>query len=122
MARNPDIAPIELQKIVDKYFAETEEKGEFPTEAGMELYLDIEESKYKRMVNSDKYAEVFHKAKLRRMHWLENKMVTEPRCAQGCMNALKQEKNGGYADRTLPGTGSKKLTIELAGVGKNAAR
>ena len=69
-----------------------------------------------------KYAEVWERAKLRRQDWLENKMVTDGRCANGCMNALKQEKNGGYADRTMPENKPRQLKIVMDGVGKNAAK
>ena len=41
--------------------------------------------------------------------------------ARQAMNALKQEKNGGYADRTAAGSREQKLVIELKGVGSGAA-
>ena len=56
----------------------------------------------------------------RRMDWLENQMVTESGRATGCMNALKQEKNGGYADKAGAGA-EKRLVIRLEGVGSGAA-
>lgn len=54
------------------------------------------------------------------MDWLENQMVTESGRATGCMNALKQEKNGGYADKAGAGS-EKRLVIRLEGVGSGAA-
>ena len=38
------------------------------------------------------------------------------------MNALKQEKNGGYADRTVPENKPRQLKIIMDGVGKNAGK
>lgn len=55
------------------------------------------------------------------MDWLENQMVTESGRATGCMNALKQEKNGGYADKAGQVRGEQKLIICLSGVGSGAA-
>ena len=46
--------------------------------------------------------------------------MTESGRATGCMNALKQEKNGGYADKALAQR-EQKLVICLAGVGSGAA-
>ena len=46
--------------------------------------------------------------------------MTESGRASGCMNALKQEKNGGYADKGA-GPREQKLVICLSGVGSGAA-
>ena len=59
---------------------------------------------------------------MRSNDWLENHMVTDGRCANGCMNALKQEKNGGYADRSAPEKKQKRFSIVMQGVGKDAAK
>ena len=56
------------------------------------------------------------------MDWLENQMVTEGGKATGCMNALKQEKNGGYADKGSQASREQKLVIELKGRGKRGGR
>ena len=53
------------------------------------------------------------------MDWLENQMVTESGRSSGCMNALKQEKNGGYADKAA--LREQKLVVCLSGVGRGAA-
>ena len=46
--------------------------------------------------------------------------LSEAGRATGCMNALKQEKNGGYADKAGAGA-EKRLVIRLEGVGSGAA-
>ena len=56
-----------------------------------------------------------------RSGWWENKMVTDTKCATGCMNALKKEKNGGYVDRTVTDNKPKSLNIKLDGVGGKGA-
>lgn len=86
----------------------------------MLLHLDISEEQYRKKWEDKGYRKVLERARLRRMDWLENQMVVESRVSSGCMNALKQEKNGGYVDRASLDNKSKCLTIKLAGVGKAA--
>ena len=59
------------------------------------------------------------RAKLRRESWLVQRMTGEPKLAQGCLNALKQAKNGGYTDRPVD-DGQKTLVVKLEGVGADA--
>lgn len=66
--------------------------------------------------NAAAYKAVFDYAKARRESWLVRKMVAEPKVAAGCMNALKQKKNGGYTDRPID-SGEKTLNINIGGVG-----
>lgn len=114
--------PASLENRVLEYFEHCESLGRFPTESGMLLHLGLYGEKAQAALSNAKYAEVWERAKLRRQDWLENKMVTDGRCANGCMNALKQEKNGGYADRTMPENKPRQLKIVMDGVGKNAAK
>lgn len=86
----------------------------------MLLSLEMGEKEYERMRGEKLYSGEFERAKLARMDWLENQMVTEGGKATGCMNALKQEKNGGYADKAGAGS-EKRLVIRLEGVGSGAA-
>jgi hypothetical protein len=46
-------------------------------------------------------------------------MTKSNKLAQGCLNALKQEANGGYTDKPVD-NGERKLVIELKGIGENA--
>lgn len=115
-------SPASLEKRVISYFEAQEAAGRFPTESGMLLHLGLCGEKAQAALSNPKYAEIWERAKLRRMDWLENQMVTEPRAANGCMNALKQEKNGGYADRTVPENKPRQLKIIMDGVGKNAGK
>ncbi len=112
---------LELREKIEAYFAERTKQGRFPTEAGMLLALELGEEEYERMRAERLYAGEFERARLARMDWLENQMVTEGGKATGCMNALKQEKNGGYADRANQASREQKLVIELRGVGSGAA-
>ena len=111
----------ELRKGIDEYFDERTARGRFPTEAGMLLALGLSEERYAALRRERILAREFERARLARMDWLENQMVTEGGKASGCMNALKQEKNGGYADRAAAGSREQKLVIELKGVGSGAA-
>ena len=111
----------ELRKGIDEYFDERTARGRFPTEAGMLLALGLSEERYAALRRERIFAREFERARLARMDWLENQMVTEGGKASGCMNALKQEKNGGYADRAATGSREQKLVIELKGVGSGAA-
>lgn len=111
----------ELRKGIDEYFDERTARGRFPTEAGMLLALGLSEERYAALRRERIFAREFERARLARMDWLENQMVTEGGKASGCMNALKQEKNGGYADRASAGSREQKLVIELKGVGSGAA-
>ena len=111
----------ELRKGIDEYFDERTARGRFPTEAGMLLALGLSEERYAALRRERIFARDFERARLARMDWLENQMVTEGGKASGCMNALKQEKNGGYADRAAAGSREQKLVIELKGVGSGAA-
>ena len=98
MAKTRRQRAAELRERIEAYFEKRAAQGRFPTEAGLLLELG-----------------------LARMDWLENQMVTESGRATGCMNALKQEKNGGYADRAAQAGREQKLVICLAGVGAGAA-
>ena len=111
----------ELRKGIDEYFDERTARGRFPTEAGMLLALGLSEERYAALRRERIFAREFERARLARMDWLENQMVTEGGKASGCMNALKQESNGGYADRAAAGSREQKLVIELKGVGSGAA-
>lgn len=125
MARPPDMPEEELQKLIDMFFEACKQLERFPTESGMRLYIAAKTGKDPdKLLALPRYKDVLNMAKLRRIDWLENRMVTEPKCAVGCMNALKQEKNGGYVDRSLPekAAGNRQLKILLDGVGKKAAR
>ena len=111
----------ELRKGIDEYFDERTARGRFPTEAGMLLALGLSEERYAALRRERIFGREFERARLARMDWLENQMVTEGGKASGCMNALKQGKNGGYADRAAAGSREQKLVIELKGVGSGAA-
>ena len=109
-----------LREGIERYFAGREAEGRFPTEAGLLLELGLTEEEYAAYLADERYRPELERARLRRMDWLENQMVTESGRATGCMNALKQEKNGGYADKAGQGA-EKRLVIRLEGVGDGAA-
>ena len=111
----------EMREKIDLYFVHRREEKRFPTEAGMLLALDLSEEEYKKLSGERMFRREFERARLARMDWLENQMVTESGRATGCMNALKQEKNGGYADKAGQVRGEQKLIICLSGVGSRAA-
>ena len=95
------------------YFKDCEEtRNVFPDEAGMLNFLDIEDEEYDDLKTTPGYDRVIRWARRRRTSWLERHMVDNPRIANGCMNALKQEKNGGYSDRPVDKK-EKKLIVKL---------
>ncbi len=120
MGRSKTQRAAEMRGEIDRYFAQRRAEGRFPTEAGMLLALDLSEEEYKKLSEARLFKKEFDRARLARNDWLENQMVTESGRASGCMNALKQEKNGGYADKGA-GPREQKLVICLSGVGSGAA-
>ena len=120
--------PEDMKRNVDRYFADREEKGEFATFAGMLQFLGISKRTYYRLINEDNgdetlteeerkaYRKIFEDAQLRREDFLEKRMVTDPRAANGCMNSLKQPQNGGFKDR-FEGEIDAKITVNVVGVG-----
>ena len=120
MGRSKTQRAAEMRGEIDRYFAQRRAEGRFPTEAGMLLALDLSEEEYKKLSEARLFKKEFDRARLARNDWLENQMVTESGRASGCMNALKQEKNGGYADKAGAGA-EKRLVIRLEGVGSGAA-
>ena len=120
MGRSKTQRAAEMRGEIDRYFAQRRAEGRFPTEAGMLLALDLSEVECKKLSEARLLKKEFDRARLARNDWLENQMVTESGRASGCMNALKQEKNGGYADKGA-GPREQKLVICLSGVGSGAA-
>lgn len=113
--------PKALRLAVEKYFAMCEEEGIFPDFAGMKGFLKLSKQDIDEMISKDNpdhadYQYIFEVAQDRRESWLARKMVTEPKVATGCMNALKQEKNGGYMDKSADKP-LQPIKIEIAGVG-----
>ena len=120
MAKKKYETAADLRAAVDEYFAETEGKGEFPDYAGMLIYLGIGDKTAKRYcADNEDYAEIFEETKLRRESFLVRRMTKDNKLAQGCLNALKQEANGGYTDKPVD-NGERKLVIEMRGIGDNA--
>lgn len=86
----------------------------------MLIWLKISEGtakNYQKEGHADfkNFRAVFEYARARRESWLVRKMVTDNKAANGCMNALKQEKNGGYTDRPAE-SGERSLTININGI------
>lgn len=120
MANRKYETPDDLRAAVEAYFKKTESRGEFPDYAGMKLFIGIRsEETIKKYCEIDGFKDVFDDAKLRRESFLVRRMTNNNKLAQGCMNALKQEINGGYSDKPAD-NGDRKLVIELKGIGENA--
>lgn len=115
----PTYSVEEFDKAVKYYFKDCEEtRNVFPDEAGMLNLLDIEDEEFEALKGMEGYSRVIRWAKRRRTSWLERHMVESNRAANGCMNALKQEKNGGYSDRPQEKKG-KQLIVKLGILGEN---
>lgn len=110
-----------LRAAVERYFDECEEIKVFPDFAGMKRELQLRNSDIERLTDeknpkAQEYRDIFDEAKDRRESWLVRKMAADPKAANGCMNALKQEANGGYMDRA-GGSGEITLKVKSDGVG-----
>ena len=106
----------ELKQKILFYFRDCEEVRQvFPDEAGMLNYLDIEDDEYEAMKTEPGYDKLIRWARRRRTSWLERMMVTGGKNSAGCMNALKQEKNGGYAEKPQENK-ERKLIVKIEGV------
>lgn len=113
----PKYTPEEFEKRVRLYHRDCEEtKNVFPDEAGLLNFLDIEDDEYNELRSDKRYARAILWAKRRRTSWLERQMVVNNKAAMGCMNALKQEKNGGYSDRGQQVNTERKLIVKLEGM------
>ena len=82
-------------------------------------FLDIEDDEYDDLKGREGYNRVIRWAKRRRTSWLERQMVVNNKAAMGCMNALKQPRNGGYSDKNKE-KGDRKLIIDFRGIGEGA--
>jgi hypothetical protein len=106
----------ELKVKILTYFRDCEEVRQvFPDEAGMLNYLDIEDEEYEAMKTASGYDKLIRWAKRRRKSWLERQMVTGNKGSAGCMNALKQENNGGYSEKAVEPK-ERKLIVKIEGV------
>lgn len=106
----------DFRKKVDEYFTLCEADGVFPDEKGMYLHLGIFEEDLDALVDpeneyADEYIRILKLARYRRESWLSRNMVRDNKMANGCMNALKQEQNGGYTDRPAASRQQKLLIV-----------
>ena len=101
--------------ICEKYFEDCEGKDVFPDEAGMKLALGLTTKKYRAYEDDEEYSDYLDECLLRRESWLSRRMVESRAAANGCMNALKQEKNGGYSEKAPEPVKEKKITVKVVG-------
>lgn len=107
----------DFSRRVDAYFDKCAETDEFPDYAGMLIELKIDKETAAAMCEEgnrdyEEFRRIFSNAKLRRESWLARHMVADNKKANGCMNALKQEENGGYSDRKMD-SGEKTLRVKI---------
>lgn len=112
--------PYELENKILEYEADCEAKHIFAGEGGMMIYCKLTKRMVDAMCSEDnplheEYQDIFERAMYRRQSALERRMVTEPKAAIGCMNALKQKANGGYTDKAQTEQTQQSLTINIAG-------
>ena len=113
--------PQKLRLAVEGYFDDCKEEGVFPDFAGMKRALRLSKRDIDEMIDEknpacEDYRYIFECARDQRESWLARRMVTEPKAANCCMNALKQEQNGGYMDKA-GSSGEVTLKIKCDGVG-----
>lgn len=112
-----------MRAAVEAYIEDCKERGMFPDEAGMKLAIGLKDRMIQRYCSEtenpehyQEYQDIFEDAKLEREHFLVQRMTSDNKVAQGCLNALKQPANGGYIDRPMD-TGKVELTIKVAQIG-----
>lgn len=110
-----------LRLAVDEYHEKCEAEDKFPDYDGLLLSLQIDREDVKAMIADDapdaaEFQRIFTIAKMRRTSWLSRHMVADNKKTNGCMNALKQEENGGYMDKPKD-DGEKVLRIKVDGIG-----
>lgn len=103
--------PKVLRQKVDDYFKECDEKRVFADYAGMRIYLKLSKEDIDDLCDDPVYKAIFDYARDRRESALVRKMVTDPKAAQGCKNALAMPENGGYSDKAAEKT-DRKITIK----------
>ena len=98
--------PKVLRQKVEDYFQECKEQREFPDFAAMRIYLKLTRQDVADLcddtINGEKaheYQDIFEYARDKRESALVRRMVTDPKCAQGCKAALAMPENGGYSDK-----------------------
>ena len=99
----------------EKYFTECRDADVFPDEAGMILSLGLNKKKFKAYEDDEMYAEYLDEFVLRRESWLSRRSVESRSAANGCLNALKQVKNGGWTDKAPDPVKEKKVTVVIKG-------
>ena len=116
-----DLTPEQLKAAIDNYFRTNEAKGEFPDYAGMLVYLgNAEEDDVTILCEQNpEVRKLFAYAQKRRESFLVRRMTRDNKLANGCMNALKQPRNGGYSDKNKE-KGDRKLIIDFRGIGEGA--
>lgn len=103
--------PKVLRQKVDDYFKECDEKRVFADYAGLRIYLKLSKEDIDDLCDDPVYKAIFDYARDRRESALVRKMVTDPKAAQGCKNALAMPENGGYSDKAAEKT-DRKITIK----------
>lgn len=91
--------PKVLRQKVDDYFQECEEKRVFADYAGLRIHLKLSKQDIEDLCEDEAYRAIFDYARDRRESALVRRMVTDPKAAQGCKNALAMPENGGYNDK-----------------------
>lgn len=101
-------------------------EGVIPDLAGFAVYIGMRKRDLIALSQGeDEFAmglrDVLEESKDMRESWLVRKMTSDNKRAIGCMNALKQQDNGGYIDKPVD-SGERTLTINVAGIkgGANA--
>lgn len=93
-------SPRRIKEGVDRYFEECLGCDVFPDLAGMRVSLGMSESEMEAASEREEIREIFNVAKDRRESYLVRAMTADNKRTSGCMNALKQKENGGYAEKT----------------------
>jgi len=103
--------PKYLRAKVDEYFDECDKKRVFADYAGMRIFLKLSKQDIEDLCDDEAYRAIFEYARDRRESALVRKMVTDPKAAQGCKNALAMPENGGYSDKAAEKP-DRKITIK----------
>ena len=111
-----DYNPEAFYTVVDSYLESCRKAASMPDEAGMRVALRLTKEDITALEKKDPvYRRILDWAMDMRESMLVRRMVSEPKLAQGCLNALKQSANGGYTDKPAENN-NREITVKVVGV------
>jgi triphosphoribosyl-dephospho-CoA synthetase len=112
----------EFDKEIESYFKTCQEEGIFPDEAGLILFLGLEQEEYRRLREGKRgkgYAAAISRARLRRESIIVRELYNTEKAATGKIFVARQPENGGLTDKHKEAAAPVTVKVRLAGAGEN---